>query len=83
MEVLAFLRLHQRFHLQGLQSEGVSPTTSQALPWIRERSPLMDRLVGIEPHTTESAIHHRCVPGVQDYMQWEVCGEGEDDWIFV
>lgn len=42
----------------------------------------MDCLVGIEPHTTESAIHHR-VPGVQDYMQWEVCGKEEDDWIFV
>lgn len=43
----------------------------------------MDCLVGIEPHTTESAIHHRCVPDVQDYMQWEVCGKEEDDWIFV
>lgn len=39
------------------------PSRAQALPWIRERSPLMDCLVGTESHTTESAIHHRCIPG--------------------
>lgn len=60
---LAFLRLHQRFHLQGLQSEGVSPTRSPSLPWIRERSALMDCPGGIESHITESAIHHCCIPG--------------------
>lgn len=39
------------------------PSRAQALPGIRERSPLMDCSVGIESHTTESAIHHRCIPG--------------------
>ncbi|KAM7316746.1 hypothetical protein ACRRTK_024477 [Alexandromys fortis] len=36
---LAFLRLHQRFHLQGLQSEGVSPTTSPSPPLDQREKP--------------------------------------------
>lgn len=79
---LAFLRLHQRFHLQGQQSEGVSPAMSPSPPSDqREKLSWTTRLVSnpilleVPSNTTASWV-------IQDCVKWEagdkeICGEGK------
>lgn len=87
--MLAFPRLHQRYHRRGQQSEGVSPTPGPALPQERRAGSLstdhtlhpvrgdsLPRPVVIDSHDTASATHRGAL-GFTRPHETGVSGRGE------